>query len=138
MAYAFPPFYLIGRCLRKVREEKASLVLIALIWRSQPCYPILLELLIDLPLILPEDPMLLMDLFSNPHPLVVSGQLQLATWKLSGTGSLQQEFQQKLPSCWLLDGAQEQIQHIKAPGNNGVAGVLKGKLIHFCVPPTLS
>ena len=36
IAYAFPPFCLIGRCLRKVREEKASLVLVAPIWRSQP------------------------------------------------------------------------------------------------------
>lgn len=71
--YAFPPFCLIRRCLKKVREEKASLVLVAPIWRSQPWYPALLELLIDYPLILPVDPQLLMDPSNNPHPLVVAG-----------------------------------------------------------------
>ena len=65
------------------------------------------------PLILPEDPELLMDPFGNPHPLVVAGQLQLAAWKLSGRDSLQQEFQEKLPNCWPLDGAQEQTLHTK-------------------------
>ena len=78
MVYAFPSFCLIGRCLTKAREEKTSLVLGEPIWRSQPWYPALLELLIDRPLILSEDPELLMDPFGNPHPLVVAGQLQLA------------------------------------------------------------
>ena len=138
IAYAFPPFCLIGRCLRKVREEKASLVLVAPIWRSQPWYPALLELLIDLPLTLPDNPELLMDPFGVPHPLVVSGQLQLAAWKLSGVDSLQQEFQQKFPSCWHRDGAQEQILHTKVHGKDGIAGVLKEKLIHFRAPSSLS
>ena len=39
--------------------------------RSQPWYLALLELLINLPLILPENPRLMMDPFGNPHPLVV-------------------------------------------------------------------
>lgn len=102
-SYVFPPFCLIGKCLKKIREE-VSLVLVTPIWRSQPWYPALLELLINFPMILPEDPKLLMDPSSNPHPLVVAGQLQLAAWKLSGLGSLQQEFQRRLPSCWLQDG----------------------------------
>jgi len=28
MGYAFSPFFLIGRCLKKLREEEASLVLV--------------------------------------------------------------------------------------------------------------
>ena len=97
MGYAYPPFCLIGRCLKKVREEKASLVLVVPIWRSQPWYPALLELLVDNPQILLEDPELLMDPTNNPHPLVVAGQLHLATWRLSGVENKQQEFLEKLP-----------------------------------------
>ena len=52
-----------------------------------------------LSLILPKDPMLLIDPFNNPHPLVATGQLQLAAWKLSGIDSKQREFQRKLPNC---------------------------------------
>ena len=34
--YAFPPFALIGKCLQKVREERATLLLIAPTWSTQP------------------------------------------------------------------------------------------------------
>ena len=127
--YAFPPFCLIGRCLRKVREERTSLILIASIWWSQPWYPALLELLIDYPQILPEDPELLMDPTNNPHPLVTTGQLHLAAWKLSGEESKQQEFLEKLPDCWQQDGTKTRCT--RALGRNGTAGVQNNKLIPF-------
>ena len=132
-AYAFPPFCLIGRCLKKVREERASLVLVAPIWRSQPWYPALLELLTDYPVVLPRNPELLSDPAGNPHPLMIVGQLQLAAWKLSGIDRLQQEFQRKLPNCWQQDGVGGQTQHTKVHGRDGIAGVLNSKLIHFHV-----
>lgn len=131
MGYAFPPFCLISRCLRKVREEKASLLLIAPVWRSQPWYPALLELLIDFPLVLPASPTLLTDPFRDPHPLMVTGQLQLAAWKLSGVDSLQREFQRRLHSCWLLDGVRAQTLHTRVLGSDGTAGVVGGKWIPF-------
>ena len=81
VGYAFPPFCLIGRCLKKVREDKASLVLVAPVWRSQPWYPAFLELLVDFPLMLPRNPILLTDPFNNPHPLIAAGQLQLEVIK---------------------------------------------------------
>jgi len=129
--YAFPPFCLIGKCLRKVREEKASLILIAPVWRSQPWYPMLLELLTDFPRVLPVDPALLTGPFGEPHPLTASGQLQLAAWKLSGVGSWQEEFQKKLPSYWPPDGARAPMIPTRVAGNDGIAGVLKGKWIPF-------
>ena len=75
--YAFPPFCLIERCSRKVREDKASLVLMASGWRSQTWYLALLELLVNFALILPRNPTSLTDLFNNPHPLVAAEKLQL-------------------------------------------------------------
>ena len=130
MAHTFPPFCLISRCLRKIREKTASLVLVTPMRRSQPWYLALLELLINLPLILPENPRLMMDAFGTT-PISSSGQLQLTAWKLSGTSGLHQGFQQKLPNCWLLNGTQEPMVHTKVCGNMRVAGVLKVKLIHF-------
>jgi len=129
--YAFPPFCLIGRCLRKVREERASLVLVAPVWKSQPWYPALLELLVDFPLMLPSDPLLLTDPFGQPHPLMTAGQLQLAAWKLSGSDNKQLEFQEKLHNSWHPGGAKELIPHIRVLGNDGIAGVLNSKLIPF-------
>ena len=85
--YAFPPFVLISRILRKVREEKSMILLIAPVWESQPWYPALLFMLVDYPILLSD---LLTDPFGH-HPLLMEGQLQLAAWKLSGEVSQQKE-----------------------------------------------
>lgn len=53
----------------------------------------LLESLVDIQILLPEDQNLLNDPFNQNHPMMVQGVLQLATWKLSGKNSLQKEFQ---------------------------------------------
>ena len=95
------------------------------VWRSQPWYPALLELLVNFPLIiLPRNPTLLTDLFNNPPPLVATEQLQLVAWKLSSVGSKQKEFLKKLPNCWQLDGVEAQIKHIRVPGRDGMAGAV--------------
>ena len=131
--YAFPPFCLIGKCVKKVREDRASLILIAPVWRSQPWFPALLELLVDFPLILPRLPMLLSDPLGKPHPLMATGQLQLAAWKLSGIDNRQRAFQAKLRNCWQQDGAGAQTLHMNVLGGDGIAGALNGKLIPFHV-----
>ena len=45
LTYAFPPWPIIGRVLRKARLERARMVLIAPNWPAQPWYPELLELI---------------------------------------------------------------------------------------------
>ena len=131
--YALLPFCLIGKYIKKVREDRASLILVAPVWRSQPWYPALLDLLVDFPLMLPQLPKLLLDPFGIPHPLMATGQLQLAAWKLSGIDNRQREFQAKLPSCWQQDRVIAQFQHAKVLGRDGIAGALNGKLILFQV-----
>ena len=44
LAYAFPPFPILARVLRKVRLDRPRLILIAPNWPAQPWYPDLLEL----------------------------------------------------------------------------------------------
>ena len=51
--YAFPTFVLIPKCLHKIQEESATVVLIAPLWPTQPWYPQLLRLAIASPALLP-------------------------------------------------------------------------------------
>ena len=69
---AFPPFTLIGRYLQKVQEEKLDhLLLIAPVWLSQSWYPLLMEMLVEIPRVLSQQ----LDILLNPqgelHPLVM-------------------------------------------------------------------
>jgi len=52
-AYGNPPFALIGRVLRQVEEQKATVVLVVPEWRSAPWWPVLYRLLVALPVRLP-------------------------------------------------------------------------------------
>jgi len=136
--YAFPPFVLISKILRKVREEGSMILLITLVWESQPWYPALLSMLVDYPVLLPTHNNLLTDPFSQHHPLVLAGQLQLAAWTLSGESTQQKAFQEKLHNYCSPDRARAPTQHTKVPGKSGSAGVCQGKWIPFRALPTLS
>ena len=57
--YANPPWSLVGRVLSQVREQKAQLVLVAPVWKSQIWYPTLLGMVIQEPLLLPASPELI-------------------------------------------------------------------------------
>ena len=54
-AYAFPPFSLIGRVLRKVQLDRANMVIVVPEWRSQYWFSILMSLLTEEPLFLPRN-----------------------------------------------------------------------------------
>ena len=55
----FPPFSPIQKCFRKIIENKSTVLLITPVWQSRPWYPILLNLLYDRPLLLPNNPQIL-------------------------------------------------------------------------------
>ena len=44
LAYAFPPFPILAKVLRKARIERATLIFVAPKWPAQPWFPDLLEL----------------------------------------------------------------------------------------------
>ena len=54
--YAFPPFCLIGRVLKKVKNDKVTMILITPTWPNQPWYPTLLEMSMEKPILLPPMP----------------------------------------------------------------------------------
>ena len=47
--YGFPPFILISRILKKVKQEKATMILVVPAWPTKPWYPLLKELKIAEP-----------------------------------------------------------------------------------------
>ena len=63
-AYAFPPFGLLQRVLSKVRQSRGlELTLVAPFWPQHPWFPDLLELLVAVPVFLPQRK----DLLRQPH-----------------------------------------------------------------------
>ena len=44
IAYAFPPFPLLGKVIKKAREERPCLLLVAPNWPAQPWFPDLMEI----------------------------------------------------------------------------------------------
>ena len=78
--YAIPPFSQIGRCLQKVRREESTITIVAPLWKNQSWYPMLLELMVDFPLLLPHKEDLLRDPMGQLHPLVCQNSLRLTAW----------------------------------------------------------
>ena len=126
--YAFLPFGLIGRCLRKLLYQGVSrLVLIAPIWKSQPWYPLLLDLRIASPVLLPQRPGLLTR-HGEIQPL---SHLQLAGWLLSADPTLRQAFLKMRKTCSLPPGGRVPPPLTPQLGGDGLAGAVNRSLIQF-------
>ena len=81
-AYAFPPFPILPRVIRKVQRDQAELILVAPWWPTRAWFVPLLHLLIENPICLPLLPDLLTQRKGNlwhPNP----GDWCLAAWRLS-------------------------------------------------------
>ena len=76
--YANPPWNLVGRVLNRVRQQQVTLVLVAPVWKSQPWYPILLDMLADFPILIPNKE----DLIIPTHPEGVPARYEV-TWDVS-------------------------------------------------------
>jgi hypothetical protein len=129
--YAFPPFCLVGRCLLKIRTDQADLIIIAPVWPNQTWYPMLVEMSIRHPVLLPVMDDLLLDPMGNPHPLLQSNSLQLAAWRVSGRVIDTLTFRTALENYAQTQDAQVQKELTSVAGINSLAGVAHGKLIRF-------
>ena len=77
-SFAFPPFSLISRVLRKILQEKIDrLIKVTPIWQTQPWYAQLLKMSLQPPFLLPQ----IRNLSKNPqdknHSLIETGSLRL-------------------------------------------------------------
>ena len=118
--YAFILFALISRCLQKAREEKvAHLLLIAPVWPAQGWYPILLDMLVEIPRILPKRSDILLNPQGESHSLVIQNHLTLAAWPVSGIPSKQAAFQKTLKDYTVPLGEEAQQNNMSQHGENG-------------------
>ena len=84
LSYAFPPISIIGKVLRKARDERATLILVAPHWPAQALFPELLHLCHVPPIRLSLGPRSLLQPRSGvPHGN--PGVLHLHAWLLCGT-----------------------------------------------------
>lgn len=130
VCYAFPPFSVISKALSKVQEDQAQLLLIAPVWKTQAWYPVLLSLLTDRPVLLPQwNNLLRLNHNGRLHPL--RNQMRLAAWPISGQPSQAKAFQQGLPKLSPSLGLMEQASNTANHGACGSAGVINSRLISF-------
>jgi hypothetical protein len=96
--YANPSWCLLLATLAKIRHQKAQVVLVAPVWKTQPWYPLVLELLTGFPLLLPQEQWTVISPVQKVF-IMPEGVPQLAIWPLSGRSAEQQAFQRQLLNC---------------------------------------
>ena len=100
--YIFPPFCLLSRILDKIYRDRTPVcLLIAPLWKAQPWFPRLLQMLIANPIKLLEK-----CLVPQAHQLLVPN-LHLAAWVISGNSGKQRAFQMGLPISSQIHGNHE-------------------------------
>lgn len=129
--YAFPPFAMIPRTLWQTRRQGAELVLIAPFWGSQVWFPSLLELMVDIPLLLPRSLDLLYNQMGSPHPLLVNGSLSLLACRLSGRRERSRVFRTQLDASSITRGLPAPENLTGLPGELGLLGAWNGTWIPF-------
>ena len=88
-AYANPPCSIIGRVLAQTQQQRADLVLVTPVWKTQSWYPALLD--IDM---CRDFPRLIL---ASHNPLSTPEVTpQLAVWSISGDSTKSKSFQRKL------------------------------------------
>ena len=132
LLYMFSPFSLIQKCLQKIIEDKAAVLLISPVWQSRPWYNMRLNLLYDRPLPLPHNPQILKRPWSQTvHPLFHNRKFRLAIWPLSRDLSKTKNFQKGCAKYYWFHGNLVKKNIVRMPGNNSLAGVHKGRVIRF-------
>ena len=126
--YAFSPFWLIGKVLAKVRKDQSLLLIVTPAWQTQPCYAVLLAMLVLHPIILPNLTTLLQGTQGQKHPLQEGNQLQLVAWKISGKLWKMREYQNSLSHLLQIPEGQGQYLITNRPGESGLPGVVNRRL----------
>lgn len=129
-SYLFPPFSLIGRCLQKIRTEKANsrALMIVPCWPTQPWFTLFLEMLCMQPVLLPQmSTLLTLPFNSKLHPL--RQKLKLIAGCISGNVTESQDFRSRLPQSSSVPGKWAHTNNTPSMYGNGTRFACKGKLI---------
>jgi len=101
LPYANPPFSVMGKVLEKVSAEKLHrLILVAPIWKTAPWWPVLLQRLVDHPLLFPRTVTTYLPGHLGSETGIGQPTWASAAFLLSGEEAAPMEFQKKLSSSW--------------------------------------
>jgi len=125
--YAFPPFSVILRCLRKIDLENAQGTLIVPLWPAQPWFPKLLKMIVAPPTILPKNCLCLP--FSKSDVPNFQKNLHLLVCPVSGNALRVEAFQMSLSQYYARPGGVPPLNTMKSIIGNGILTVASGKLI---------
>ena len=127
--YAFPPFSLIGRVLRKICDEKAEVLAVLPVWPSATWFTLALGLLCRTPRLLPRGSLMLPQQPERRHRLEPS--LKLAVWRLSGDASSNSKYRKKCQDFSYHHGGSRLLDNTAHTLKNGCHFVYREKLIPF-------
>ncbi|XP_053400697.1 uncharacterized protein LOC128557387 [Mercenaria mercenaria] len=128
--YIFCPFSLVARALQKLRQDQGDCIMIVPLWPTQNWWNDLLELLIDIPYIIPVTSKVLQIPYTDKvHPLV--GKLNLVASRLSGNLSKIETFQRELQTLSCPRGNLQHKSSTQFTLRDGFSSVVKNKLIQF-------
>ena len=116
--YPNPPWSLFGRVLSKVQMDRARTILVAPVWKTQPWYPLLLQMLIAVPRLINHDQIML-----NRDP---EGLVPQLAWHISGRDTETKSFRRKLPHSCSSHGGLRQTSLMTHSLASGIAGVVQG------------
>lgn len=129
--YAFPPFSLVSRCIAKLQTSNSPLILVAPVWPSQPWYASLLHHSFEEPRLLPQSHDLLRSHDGQVHPMLSTGSLTLAAWRLTNSSKHIANFRSRLHTSLRHHGGGEHSSPTPLAGAGGNAGAIQGLLIPF-------
>ena len=128
-AYAFPPPILVPKVLKKVSQETCVVLLVAPFSPKQSWHPVLLELLVEFPRILPvSENMLTQQKGRVCHP--DPNSLKLTAWKISRDITLRKNFLRKLKDTSSVQGDSQREKCMMQDLESTKVGVLQGKSVH--------
>ena len=126
--YAYPPISLIPQVLRKVSLSTGKILLLAPWWPLRPWFPCLLELLVDVPALLPQKKNLLRLCPGTAlYPDLES--LKLTVWPISNNSSLREEFLNRLDKWSWPPGDPAQSESTKPSTEFSIAGATQSRKI---------
>ena len=127
--YIFPPFSMLTRVLGKLEADQAEAILIAPYWTTQSWFPKMLQLLVEVPKILPRGKKQLVLPFDTnvTHPLW--RKMHLCVCRLSGVSSKTRAFRKMLRESYYNPGDQPQENSTTHTYKNGKYFAIEGKWI---------
>ena len=128
-AYLFPPFSVLSAVLQKICQEKATAVIVAPLFSTQPWFPLLLQLVCDQPYILPKVEIFLTNPQSNQmHHLQ---KMRLAVFKISGLSCVREDYQKTLLTLSSRHGGEVPKNNMGHISRDGCFFVTKNRLINL-------